>query len=38
MSPSDDEGSLSYLTHLVELMITDDVKGGLHSVARLEEA
>jgi hypothetical protein len=37
-TPSNDEDSLSYLTRLVELMITDDVKEGRYTAARLEEA
>jgi hypothetical protein len=37
-TPSNDEDSLSYLTRLVELMITSDVKEGRYTAARLEEA
>ena len=37
-SPRDNEDSLSYLTRLVELMITSDVKEGRYTAARLEEA
>mmetsp|Transcript_72447 Transcript_72447/g.145766 ORF Transcript_72447/g.145766 Transcript_72447/m.145766 type:complete len:467 (+) Transcript_72447:256-1656(+) len=37
-SPSDEGDCLSYLTRLVELMITDDVKEGRYDAAHLEEA
>jgi hypothetical protein len=36
-SPSDGEGSFSYLTRFVELMITGDVKEDRYAAARLEE-
>ena len=37
-SPSGNEDGLKYLTRLVELMITDDVKEGRYAAAHLEEA
>ena len=37
-SPSDEEDGLAYLTRLLELMITDDVKEGRYDAGRLQEA
>jgi hypothetical protein len=37
-SPRGNEGRLSYLVRLVELMITDDVKEGRYAAVHLEEA
>jgi hypothetical protein len=34
--PRDNEGGLSYLARLVELMITGNVKEGRYAAARLE--
>ena len=37
-SPSDEEDGLAYLTRLLEVMITDDVKEGRYDAGRLQEA